>query len=75
MSIFIFCVDSGSALSSNSLGAPVPSQHAPVAFWLFGTALVGLVGFTRRKKANTITSDEGEVIEVRKNTVVMFPKA
>jgi hypothetical protein len=32
-------------------GQPVPAVPLPAAFWLFGTALVGLVGFGKRKKA------------------------
>ena len=31
--------------------SPIPAVPVPAAVWLFGTALVGLVGFSKRRKA------------------------
>jgi len=41
-------IDAVGAISS---APPVPQVPVPAAVWLFGTALIGLVGFGRRRKA------------------------
>ena len=39
-------------MSYNSVSAvPVPAVPVPAAIWLFGTGLIGLIGFSKRRKA------------------------
>ena len=37
--------------SGSVIGTPVSPVPVPAAVWLFGTALIGLVGFSKRRKA------------------------
>lgn len=40
--------------SGADLDTPMPVIPVPAAVWLFGTALVGLIGFSKRKKPNSL---------------------
>lgn len=40
-----------SLVSGADLDTPIPPIPVPAAVWLFGTALLGLVGFSKRRKA------------------------
>ncbi|MDH5572824.1 MAG: VPLPA-CTERM sorting domain-containing protein, partial [Gammaproteobacteria bacterium] len=59
-----FCLDSTCSLAANEFTYPAQSRHTlsghlvavssvplPAAVWLFGYGLIGLVGFSIRKKA------------------------
>jgi hypothetical protein len=41
----------GPGSMNSNLVNPVPAVPVPAAVWLFGTALIGLVGFSKRRKA------------------------
>jgi hypothetical protein len=38
-------------IAGDTIPDSVPAVPVPAAVWLFGTALIGLVGFSKRRKA------------------------
>jgi hypothetical protein len=43
-------IDAVGAISSGAAVDPIPAVPVPAAFWLFGTALIGFIGISRRRK-------------------------
>jgi hypothetical protein len=51
-----FSLSSGNILSYSAVGAPPAAVPVPAAVWLFGSAMLGMLGFTRRNNAKGLAA-------------------